>query len=75
MSEIERGVEIPDEVERDLPKPPFPAWAIRALDAACLWEPEAMLKLADRMEAAPYYAICEAQYLRGIARRISTSTR
>jgi ElaB/YqjD/DUF883 family membrane-anchored ribosome-binding protein len=46
-------------------------YAIRALDAACLWEPARMRELADTIER--YYAICEAQYLRGIANRLEAA--
>lgn len=42
-------------------------FAVKALDAAALWEPAKMRELADTIERDPHYAICEAQYLRTIA--------
>jgi hypothetical protein len=46
------------------------ALAVRALDAAALWEPERLLELADTIERAG--AVCEGQYLRTIARRLQS---
>jgi hypothetical protein len=45
------------------------ALAVRALDAAALWEPAKMAALADTIERAG--AICEGQYLRTIASRVA----
>lgn len=64
---------IPDEVERTIPHGLDVNYAIKALDAAALWEPEKMLELADTLERAPHWAMCEAQYLRGIASRLTRS--
>lgn len=51
---------------------PREAYAVRALEAAAVWEPDAMERLADILERAPHYASCEAQWLRGIAWRLRT---
>jgi hypothetical protein len=48
-------------------------YAVRALEAACGSEPEQMRRLAKVLESDPHYAICEAQWLRGIAQRIDQS--